>query len=561
MQYFAPLDHFRNVEPPVTHFDSADVAVRTLEAPRQLSLCYSRVFADCRQHSHDPTVTGCPELFRQVAVSPKVSQRTLPQSPSGLISGTRPILPHAADAAERNSVLKNKRAFTAATICSILLAGCGGGSTSGGSDPTSNPPPTYSLGGSITGLTASGLVLANGTATVSPVAGASTFSFPAALASGTSYDVVVQTQPTGEVCTVTSGSGTIGSASATAVSITCQPQEFAYAAGSGIYGYSVNFTDGALTGMSGNPLENVATSGNLLVDPSGHFLFAIENGNIAVYGINGSTGALTAVTGSPFSAGGQADFVALDPTGHFLYASAVDSQVFAYTVDSTTGALTAVAGSPYAAGQGPRGVAVDSTGKFVYVVNNGTVSAYGINQTSGALTPVTGSPFPAGSVAGLTAAGTQGGDCFISADPHSNFIYVYNVTDSGATISPYEIDTSSGALSSVSGGASYTGGSFCGTLAIDSSGMFLYSTDPNNNQLWYFKANLSTGALAAGTGAPATTPNGSMVDPSGQFLYVAASNSLIGFTIDASTGEIPIAPGASASAPGTYAVAVAEPKP
>lgn len=456
-----------------------------------------------------------------------------------------------------------KERVAIALAASIILVGCGGGGSSSGTGNTSSndPPSSYTLGGSISGLTASGLVLANDTSTVSPAADTSTFTFATSLPSGTAYDVTVQTQPVGEICTVASASGTIGAAAVTNVAIACQPREFVYAAGSGIFGYSVNFSSGALTEIPGSSISNVATSGNLLIDLAGHFLFTIEGGDIAVYSINASTGALTAINGSPFSASGQADFVALDPSGHFLYASAVDSQVFAYTVNGTTGALTAVPGSPYAAGQGPRGIAIDSTGKFAYVVNNGTISAYTINQTSGALAPVPGSPFTAGSVAGLTSAGTQGGNCFIAADPHSSFIYVYDVTNSGATISPYAVDTSSGALSAATGGTSYSGGSFCGTLAIDPSGTFLYATDPNNNALLTFDANLTTGALTVGAGASATTPNGSAVDPSGQYLYVAAGNSLLGFPINASTGGLPAAPAATASAPATYAVVAVQPKP
>jgi 6-phosphogluconolactonase (cycloisomerase 2 family) len=364
----------------------------------------------------------------------------------------------------------------------------------------------------------------------------------------------VQTQPAGETCTVSSGSGTIGNSPVTSVSVTCQPQEFVYAGGSGIYGYSVNFSSGALTEISASALANVAISGNLTVDPAGHFLFAMEGGDIAVYSINASTGALSSVTGSPFSAGGQADFITIDPTGRFLYASAVDSQVWAYTIDDTTGVLTPVTGSPFAAGAYPKGVTVDSTGKFAYVVNSNsdTISAYEIDQTSGALTQLSGSPFPAGS-------GT--GDCFIAADPHSNFIYVYDVTNAMASVSPYAIDATTGALTAASGGGSFAGGSFCGTLAIDPSGRYVYATDPNHGQLWMFSADLTTGALAAGTGAPATTPNGSVVDPSGQFLYVAGGNAVAGFPINASTGEIPTAPSIDASAPGTYAVVVVPPKP
>jgi 6-phosphogluconolactonase len=450
-------------------------------------------------------------------------------------------------------VLQKRHAFVLIAASGVLLSGCGGGGSSS-SSPSGGTPSSYTLGGSIAGLTASGLVLANGTSTVSPAASASTFTFATALVAGATYNIMVQTQPTGETCTVASGGGTIGTSPVTNVAVTCEPLEFAYAAGfNGIYAYSTNFDTGALTQIIGSPFGTSMTSGNVAVDPAGHYLF-VANGDVEVYRINASTGVLAAVSGSPFSAGGQADFVAIDPSGHFLYAAAVDSQVLAYTIDGTTGALSPVAGSPFAAGANPKGVAVESSGKYVYVVNNAsnTVSAYAINQASGALTPIPGSPFPAGS-------GT--GDCFIAADPHSDFIYVYGVTNAIATISPYSIDASTGTLTPASGGSSFAGGTSCGTLAIHPSGMFVYATDPNHSQLWMFSANLTTGALAAGTGAPVTTPNGSAVDPSGQYLYVAAGNAIAGFTIAAATGEIPIAPNTDANAPGTYFVVVAQPKP
>lgn len=433
-----------------------------------------------------------------------------------------------------------------------LLLGCGGGSSASSTPPP--PPISYTLGGSIAGLTASGLVLANGTSTVSPPASATTFTFSTALAGSANYDVTVQTQPVGEACTVASGSGTIGTSPVTSVAVTCNPQEFAYAAGlNGIYAYSIKFDTGELTQITGSPFGTSVGSGNVAVDPAGHYLY-VANADVEVYIIDASSGALTAATGSPFSAGGQADFVAIDPSGRFLYASTVDGHVLAYTVDSATGVLAQVSGSPFTAGAYPKGVAVDSTGKFVYAVNsNGnSVSAYAIDQNSGALTSVLGSPF---------AAGSGAGNCFITADPHGNFIYVYDVTNANATVAPYAINASTGALTPAAVGSSFAGGSFCGTLALDPSGMFVYATDPNQNQIWKFTANLASGALTTGTGAPVTTANGSAVDPSGQFLYVTAGNAVAGFTIDASTGAIPLAPVTDVSAPGAFAIAVIQPKP
>jgi hypothetical protein len=79
----------------------------------------------------------------------------------------------------------------------------------------------YSIGGSISGLTASGLVLANGVGTVSPSSGANSFIFSSRRASGASYAVTVQSNPTGQVCTVSNGSGSVGSQSISSVSISC----------------------------------------------------------------------------------------------------------------------------------------------------------------------------------------------------------------------------------------------------------------------------------------------------------------------------------------------------
>ena len=55
------------------------------------------------------------------------------------------------------------------------------------------PPATYTVGGTISGLTVDGLVLANNGTTLTVNSGASTFSFGTALATGSAYAVTVQT--------------------------------------------------------------------------------------------------------------------------------------------------------------------------------------------------------------------------------------------------------------------------------------------------------------------------------------------------------------------------------
>ena len=83
---------------------------------------------------------------------------------------------------------------------------------------------TFNVGGTISGLTASGLVLANGSDTLSVPAGATSFTMPTAVAFGSDYKVTVISQPTGLTCDVANGTGTIGDAAVTNIAVTCSDQ-------------------------------------------------------------------------------------------------------------------------------------------------------------------------------------------------------------------------------------------------------------------------------------------------------------------------------------------------
>ena len=95
---------------------------------------------------------------------------------------------------------------------------------------------TYPVGGSLSGLWAPGLVLANGSDTLSVPTRAGVFTMPTTLPVGAHYAVVVQTQPTGLICAVTNGSGTMGTAPVSDILVGC---------GSGAY-----TVGGTITGLS-----------------------------------------------------------------------------------------------------------------------------------------------------------------------------------------------------------------------------------------------------------------------------------------------------------------------
>lgn len=109
------------------------------------------------------------------------------------------------------------KGFIAGACSALVLAACGGGG--GGGYGSNMPAPTYTIGGTATGLTGT-VVLQNNAGDNLSVTANGTFAFATPVASGRPYAVTVLTQPAGETCTVTSGSGT-AAATVTSVAVTC----------------------------------------------------------------------------------------------------------------------------------------------------------------------------------------------------------------------------------------------------------------------------------------------------------------------------------------------------
>jgi hypothetical protein len=146
---------------------------------------------------------------------------------------------------------------TAVAGLTVCLAACGGGNTNVSNTGSENGN-TYTIGGGITGLTTQGLVLANGSDSVSPNPGDLSFVFENAVAAGTAYNVIVQLQPDGLTCSVSNGSGTVGSANVSSISIACVPAT-----------YSVG---GTISGLTASGLV-LANGGNTVSPASGATTF------------------------------------------------------------------------------------------------------------------------------------------------------------------------------------------------------------------------------------------------------------------------------------------------
>jgi RNase P/RNase MRP subunit p29 len=110
--------------------------------------------------------------------------------------------------------------------CSLANGSGNAGAADVGNVAVTCSGQSYTVGGTISGLTANGLVLANGSDTLNVAAGAPTFTMPRAVASGGGYAVTVQSQPAGQNCTVTNGTGTVGTSNVTNIAVSCSAANY-----------------------------------------------------------------------------------------------------------------------------------------------------------------------------------------------------------------------------------------------------------------------------------------------------------------------------------------------
>ncbi len=123
---------------------------------------------------------------------------------------------------------------------------------------------SYTIGGAVSGLTGTGLVLQDNGGDNLTVSANGTFTFATPVASGAAYAVTVLTQPSGpsQTCAVTMGTGTVASANVTNAAVTCTTN--AYTIG------------GSVTGLAASEGVVLQDNGgdNLTVSANGTFTFA-----------------------------------------------------------------------------------------------------------------------------------------------------------------------------------------------------------------------------------------------------------------------------------------------
>lgn len=316
-----------------------------------------------------------------------------------------------------------------------------------------------------------------------------------------------------------------------------------------IDGYTLDTTANTLGPTSGYTAPTIPKDmGAGMVVAQGTFLYAAFRSTNQIFGWTiSNSGGLTSITGSPYSAlfltsinsGAVAQQnMITNPAGTFLFFSdPVQNTIYVYSIGSG-GALTAVTGSPFPAGISPLNLATDGLGKYLYATDGffgnhtaSQVAAFAISST-GSLTTVPGSPFGfpmwqvAGEPTGQFLIGTTG-NSVPSSGVDDNHLYVFS------------INQTTGALAQVGTPVPTVYSPFTIAVQPNKGGSLVYSfgindTDTAYNPIEGYQIG-STGTLIAVSGSPfGTVATGywGQFDQSGGLLFDYSS------VVDPSTNTV-----------------------
>jgi hypothetical protein len=223
--------------------------------------------------------------------------------------------------------------------------------------PVQCTPLQYSISGALTGLMpSSSLMVADNGGNVTTLSANGSFSFSGQIASGSTYAVTVATQPPGQSCAVSNGSGTVVSSNITTVAIACSDNT-----------YNIGVTVSGLA--SGTSLVLQDNSGdNLTVNTNGSVNFATPIPSGSTYTVT----VLTQPTGQTCTVtGGSATVTSSDVSGIPV------SCVASYTIGGSVSGLTS--GSLVLQDNGGDALTVSANGSFTFATPLTDGGAYAVS--------------------------------------------------------------------------------------------------------------------------------------------------------------------------------------
>jgi YVTN family beta-propeller protein len=360
---------------------------------------------------------------------------------------------------------------------------------------------TYSIGGTVTGLSSSGLVLQLNAGNDLAVSASGAFTFATPLAGGATYTVSVKTQPGGtpaQNCVVSGGSGTVSSSAVTNVAVSCQavagptPQFGTYAYVTNLDSNNVSVISTTTSSVTKTMPVGLGPRG-VAITPDGAVAYVTNSGSNSVSVIDTFTNSLiTTVTVGTGPRG-----VAITPNGAFAYVTnTASNNVSVISTSSNTVTATVAMG----AGSAPVAVAITPNGTRAYVANSSTGRVAVINTVTNAV------------VASITVAAQPQA---IAITPNGAAAYV---ACQGAEVSI--IDTATNLVSThvlMGSGIGPSG------VAITPNGISAYVARYFSNDV--IVINTPTKAVTATIKGLGSLPTAVAIAPDGSNAYVANHNS------------------------------------
>jgi 6-phosphogluconolactonase len=408
------------------------------------------------------------------------------------------------------------------------LISCSGGGTS-----------TYTVGGTVSGLTGGSLVLKNNGGDALTIAANSTsFTFATTQVSGTGYSVAIDSQPNGLTCSVSNGSGTIANTSISNATVVCQSQ-YVYvpnrdsSAPITVSVYEISPSTGILTALSTSTVTDPDLNSPIAiaVNPAGTFAYVVNyfSSTVSMFSVNASTGKLTALSPASVStdpSGGAANAnstsIAITPSGSFAYViNHYTNNISMFSINTSTGLLSPLSTPSVPSGNSPRWISINPTGTFAYVTNyvDNTLTIYSIGN-EGILTAV-------------NTISAFSGPTQIAIHPSGNYAYVTNLTANSISIMNLQNNTVIGTVLTGNGPSQ---------IAINPDGTNAYVVNSNSNtvSMYSFGSDGSLIPLSTATIATGTSPVSIGINPSGAYAYVSNSgdNTVSMYSINSSTGVL-----------------------
>ncbi|WP_081490649.1 lactonase family protein [Terriglobus roseus] len=288
------------------------------------------------------------------------------------------------------------------------------------------------------------------------------------------------------------------------------------------------------------------------------FGYVLDGHNVSMFSVNSCTGLFTPTMPASISIGitdpeTDSEIVATDPKGRFAYVAnpAPDqesqSTISMYTISPTTGVLKPTSPASVPTGWYPQEMVIDPLGRFAYTANTRgrSISMFTIDQLTGVLTPTR--PF---SISTILPGQSASVVASLAIDPKGRFLYAPASVTTGAAVSMFTIDQSTGMLIPTSP-ASLPADGYLFDAKVTPDGRFLYvlnneSDGKSTRAAWEYSINSATGMLSpiVAPGVPLVVAGSGVtsvaIDPNSRFAYVVnrASNSVSMYSINHNTGAL-----------------------